>query len=164
MENKVIAVIVVVVFIGVGSLTLSIFPVSYQEPYTEQIPYTTYEDKSSVIATLNDYTLEGGYYRFWHRQLDVGETIEFSMRSSETVHVAVISSDDYDDFESAGSIDNALKSVLETTLVNFDYQIPSTGMYFFVISNYHGRLFGVGKIDVGIYSCSITENWTLFQK
>lgn len=160
MDDKSIAIIVAVVLIGVGSFTLPIVPVSFQEPYNEQIPYTIFEDKTSTIGTLSDYTLEGGIYKFWHKQLEAGETIEFSMRSSETVHVAVISSNEYDDFQDTGSLDNDLKSVIETSSVNFDYQIPSTDMYFFVIHNYHDGLLGIGKTDVDIYSCSITDNWT----
>ena len=160
MDNKVIAILVAVSLIVVGSFTFPIVPVSFQEPYTEQVPYTVYEDKTSTIGTLSDFTLEGGTYKYWHKQLEVGETIEFSMRSSEAVHVAVISSGDYADFQDTGSIDNALKSVFETSSVSFDYQIPSTDMYFFIIHNYHDGLFGIGKTKVGIYSCSITENWT----
>ncbi len=113
-----------------------------------------------MIIDAANLTLADGVYTNWVKDLEIGRTIEFSMRSNDTVHVAILSSAGYNGFEADNQMDLAEKSVLETTSVNFTHQIISSGTYYFVVYNYHETLTELEHRNVSIHSVSVIEEWT----
>lgn len=156
--NKKTATRLGVVIIGVVIFALPIIPVSYRIPYREEVPILRLIGQTRVFVNSTDVHLEGGAYKFWNRQIDDYKRVDFSLRASETVHAAIMSPEEFEAFQGTLSIDQSPTSILESSSIDLEYQIPVTETYFFVIHNHHDGNQGAKK-ETTIYSVTITESW-----
>ena len=156
--NKKTATLLGVVIIGVVIFALPIIPVSYRIPYREEVPILRLIGQTRVFVNSTDVHLEGGAYKFWNRQIDDYKGVDFSLIASETVHAAIMSPEEFEAFQGTLSIDQSPTSILESSSIDLEYQIPVTETYFFVIHNHHDGNQGAKK-ETTIYSVTITESW-----
>lgn len=144
--------------IGAAIFALPIIPVSYQIPYREEVPILRLIGQTRVFVNSTDVHLEGGAYRYWRRQIEDYKRVVFSVRTSETVHAAILSPEEFEAFQGILSIDQPSTSMLESSSIDLEYQIPVTETYFFVIHNHHDGSQGAAR-ETTIYSVTITESW-----
>ena len=156
--NKKTATLLGVVIIGVVIFALPIIPVSYRIPYREEVPILRLIGQTRVFVNSTDVHLEGGAYKFWNRQIDDYKRVDFSLRASETVRAAIMSPEEFEAFQGTLSIDQSPTSILESSSIDLEYQIPVTETYFFVIHNHHDGNQGAKK-ETTIYSVMITDSW-----
>ena len=151
--NRRTAIILGVVILG-AVFALPVFPMTYYVPYFEEVPTLKVIDQTSVVVNLSDIPLEGGDHKFWHIQVEEDKAVEFSLESSETVHAAIMSPEEYVAFQGTKSVGPSIKSSLDAESIDLEYQIPVTETYFFVIYNPHD-----GSLGTMIESVAITESW-----
>ena len=155
--NKQTGAILGVVIIGV-IFALPVFPVTYHIPYREEVPILELIVHTNVLVNSTDIPLEGGAYKFWHVQIEDYKVVDFSLESSETVHAAIMSLEEYEAFQDTMSVDQSTKSELDSNSIDLEYQIPVTETYFFIIFNHHdGNM--VEAEDTTINSVMIAESW-----
>ena len=91
-------------------------------------------------------------------QIEDYKGVGFFLNASETVHTAIMSPEEFEAFQDTLSIDQSPTSILESSSIDLEHQIPVTETYFFVIHNHHDGNQGVKK-ETTIYSVTITESW-----
>ena len=96
--NKQTAAILGVVIIGVV-FALPVFPITYHIPYREEVPILELVVHTNFLVNSTGIPLEGGAYKFWHIQIDDYTVVDFSIESSETVHAAIMSLEEYETFQ-----------------------------------------------------------------
>lgn len=156
--NKRTAIILGVVILG-AVFALPVFPMTYYIPYFEEVPTLKLIVQTSVVVNSSDIPLEGGDHKFWHIKIEDDKVVEFSLESSETVHAAIMSLDEYETFQGTNSMDPSIKSSLDADSIELKIQIPVTETYFFVIYNHHDGSQGTESKGTMIYSVTITESW-----
>ena len=156
--NKQTATILGVVIIGVV-FALPVFPLTYHIPYREEVPILELIVHTNVLVNSTDIPLEGGAYKFWHIQIDDYKVVDFSLESSETVHAAIMSLEEYEAFQDTMSVDQSIIIKLDADSIDLEYQIPVTETYFFVIYNYYDGSQGTENKETIIDSVTITESW-----
>lgn len=157
---------IIIVVAGAGfAIVIPAFPVTYeesydeQEPYTVQVPYTTMEDQQQTIGSTSDRTLEGGRYIYWNSYLSLGRDVEFSVSASDTVYLYIFTASQYANYLETGSKTPNEKQSLEMSSGKIGHHISSTGTYYFCILNPHDGFLGFGDKNVGIYSATIEAYW-----
>ena len=66
------SILVVVLIVGaVFAYAIPVIPVTYEESYQVQVPYTWIDEKEETIGSVNDRTVEGGYYIYWNSYIHV---------------------------------------------------------------------------------------------
>ena len=136
-------------------------PYTEQEAYYVQVPYTTMEDQQQILVNEEDYTLEGGYYRYRSRFISLGKDVEFYISASNTVNLYVFTSAQYSTYVDGSSISSAPneKELLEVSQGTLGYHVSATDTYYFCTYNLHSGFLGFGKESVGLYSTKITAYW-----
>lgn len=173
-SNRTALILIVIILLGAGiAYAIPVVPVTYEEsyqvdvPYDEQeayqiqVPYETMEDKQQILVDEADYTLEGGYYRYYPRSLSIGKDVEFYISASNTVNLYIFTSAQYSTHVDGGSISSAPneKELLDVSRGTLGYHVSATDTYYFCIYNHHSGFFGIGKESVGLYSIEITAYW-----
>jgi hypothetical protein len=157
-KSKRTAIILGVVVLGVV-FALPVFPMTYYIPYMEEVPTLKLIVQTSVVVNFSGIPLEGGDHKFWHIQIEDDRVVEFSLESSETVHAAIMSLEEYEAFQGTNSMDPSIKSRLDADSIELEIQIPVTETYFFVIYNHHDGSQGTENKGTIIDSVMITESW-----
>ncbi len=156
--NRRTATILGVVILGVV-FALPVFPMTYYIPYLEEVPTLKLVVQTSVLINSSGIPLGGGDHKFWHIQIEDDKVVDFSLESSETVHAAIMSPEEYEAFQDTKSVDPSIKSSLDADSIELEYQVPVTETYFFVIYNHHDGSQGTENMGSMIGSVTITESW-----
>jgi hypothetical protein len=133
--------------------------VTYHIPYSEEISKLELVARTNVIVNSTGVPLEGGAHKFWHVQIEDNKLVDFSLESSETMHAAIMSLEEYEAFQDTMSVDQCIKIELDADSIDLEYHVPVTETYFFVIYNHHDGSQGTEDMETMIDSVTITESW-----
>jgi hypothetical protein len=132
---------------------------TYHIPYWEEVPTLKNVAQTSVSVNFSEILIEGGDHKFWHLQIEDYKLVDFSLESSETVHAAIMSMDEYETFQNTKSVDPSSTTEIDADSIDIEYQIPVTETYFFVIYNHHDGSLGTESMETIIDSVTIIESW-----
>ena len=129
-----------------------------QEMRTQSQPYQELETKNEALISGQDVTIEPNTYYSWHAFIPTGRNVEFSVRASDTVNTYVLTSSEFTNFQSAGNY-NTVAQRLDTDNARYGFNTAIADTYYFVVSNPHNGIFGIGSKTVGLYSATATSTW-----
>ncbi|MFY3739821.1 MAG: hypothetical protein HMLIMOIP_000240 [Candidatus Nitrosomirales archaeon] len=129
-----------------------------QEMQTQSQPYQDLETKNEALISGQDITIEPNTYYSWHAFIPTGRTVEFSVRASDTVNTYVLTSSEFTNFQSASNY-NTVAQRLDTENARYGFNTAIADTYYFVVSNPHNGIFGIGSKTVGLYSATATATW-----
>lgn len=157
-RTGVILVAALIVVAGIA-YAIPVIPVTYEESYQVQVPYTWIDEKEETIGSVNDRTVEGGYYIYWNSYIPVGRDVEFSVSASDTVNLYVFTSSQYSNYRDTGSKTPNEKEIIDLSSGKLGYHVSASDTYYFCVYNPHDGFLGIGAKSVGIYSSSVVEYW-----